>query len=158
MTREKLGMWLSWVTILMRWDSAQVHSWVWVCGRLTIGGASSLLSLMSGLPICIGGIGWGDASSLSMMARPVWGARWVALEGKMGWAWIVRSHVWIGSLSRLELFSIVGGGRCGCWGICSPRRIWRSDLMAWSLSRAPSWMPSMLKWVSGLPWGCNQWL
>ncbi len=141
----------------MRWDSAWVCSWAWVCGHLTIGGKSSSLSMMAGLPEGTAGIRWGGASSLSMMAHPVWDALWVALEGKMGWARIARSHIWIGSLSMLESFSGVGGGGRSCWETCLPRRIWRSDLMAWSLSGLPLGCLLWPWWVGRLPWGCNQW-
>jgi hypothetical protein len=40
MAREQSSMRSSWITILMRWTSAQVCSWAWVCGQLAIGGAS----------------------------------------------------------------------------------------------------------------------
>jgi hypothetical protein len=73
--------------------------------------------MIGGQPVCITGTGQvGASSSLSMMARSVWGAPKAAVKGKVVCGWLVGSHIWIGSLSTSESCRGVRGGGRGCWG------------------------------------------
>ncbi len=117
MAREQLGMRLSWITILMRWDSAWERSWALVCRQLTIGGASSLSCMRAGWTGCTDGTGQGRAlSSLSIMTHPVRGMVEVVAEGKVNCARLVGSHTWIGSPLISESWRGVGGGGYSSWG------------------------------------------